>query len=111
VTASPASSGRGQEPLELCRPSLDHGPDQGAGHVPEEAVRLDLELEGVTPPVPGCVLHDAREDFVVRLSGGERPEIVLPDQQVGRFGKRLLVKRPWIPPAPALLERRGLRRL
>ena len=37
---------------------LDHGPTSGANHVPEEAVRLDLELECVTPPVPGCVLHD-----------------------------------------------------
>ena len=47
------------------------------------------------------------ERLVPRLGRRERAEVVLAEQQIGRFGEPLLVERPRRPPRPSLLERRG----
>src|SRR5439155_21441527 len=90
------------------RRRLEHRPDEGPHHVPEEAVRRDLELERVFAPMP-LGLHDRpRENVVLRLRGREGPEVVLAGEQRGRIGQPRLVYRPRVPPGPPMLERRGL---
>ena len=82
-----------QQPLELGRPLLDHGADQGPHHVAEEAVGLDLELQCVPSPVPGRAPDAPDEDLVLGPGGREGAEVVLTEEQVGGLGEILLVER------------------
>ena len=95
----------GEQLRDLRRLPFDHRPDERAHHVAEEAVGGDLELERIASEVPGGILDLALEDRVLGLGRRERPEIVLSQDQIGRFGEPRLVNRPGKPPAAPLLER------
>src|SRR5262249_11904020 len=72
-----------EQALDLSRVLLDHRPDERANHVPEEAVRSDLELEAAAAPVPRRRLDRSYEHPVLGLCRCESTKVVLPAQQVG----------------------------
>jgi hypothetical protein len=74
----------------------------------QEAVRRDLELQHVPASVPRSVLDRAREHLVLGLRRREGPEVVLAEQQVGRFRQPLLGEWTRVPPAPLHFEGRRL---
>src|SRR5438874_13626413 len=62
-----------EQACQLLGRALEHRPDQRAGHMAEEAVGGQLELERVAAPVPDRTLDSAREAPMLRLSRREGP--------------------------------------
>jgi hypothetical protein len=75
--------------------------------VPQEAVRLDLEVEVVASLDPARGQHLAAQDPVLRLCRRERAEVVLADEKAGGALDPPDIERPRDPPAAPCLERRG----
>ena len=92
-------------------PDVHHGADQHAHHVVEEAVGLDVEAQPSTVG-PRFPLGARETAAIVRLGltlGGERPEVVLAEEQRGRGAERGGIERPAERPLEAPAERRRRR--